>query len=318
VTLLTRNRVIAVAMVGAFVAVFAGIGAVSRSSPTAAAPAVTTAGLPSAWYWTMVVSPDDPNVLVLGTSKGVYRSGDGGKTWQATGPKSLNATSLVQAGDSIFVGGVHLAPNASPNPIIRKGSGRTVPDGPAVLATSTDDGRSWQELHPRGLPKVAVQALAVDPASGTKLYALLNTGRLYRSTDGGESFQLVVSKLGVAPWALAITQGSRFVAGDMDSGSHVSTNGKAWQRSPFIDSKGGRMVMEYAVDPADSSRVLMSEFGIVISADGGKTWHSVLKSQAMFGPIAWAPSKTEVAYAVAVDGSLWRSDNGGRSWKKVS
>jgi len=44
-----------------------------------------------------------------GTSKGVYRSGDGGKTWQATGPKSLNATSLVQAGDSIFVGGVHLA-----------------------------------------------------------------------------------------------------------------------------------------------------------------------------------------------------------------
>ena len=78
------------------------------------------------------------------------------------------------------------------------------------------------------------------------------------------------------------------------------------------------MVMEYAVDPTDSSRVLMSEYGLVISTDSGRTWRSVLKAKAMFGPVAWAPSKAEVAYAVALDSTLWRSNDAGRSWKKVS
>jgi photosystem II stability/assembly factor-like uncharacterized protein len=182
---------------------------------------------------------------------------------------------------------------------------------------STDRGKTWRELHPRGLPNVAVQALAVDPASSRALYALLNTGGLYRSTNGARSFQLVSSKLGVAPWALAITQDGQFVAGDMDSGSHVSTNGKAWQRTGFTDSKGSRMVMEYAVHPTDLTRVLMTEYGIVMSTDSGKTWHAVLKSEVMFGPVAWAPTESDVAYAVGSDSSLWRSDDGGKSWARV-
>ena len=239
----TRKRLVAAGWVAAFVAVFAAVGAVSRSTP-----AVAAAPLPFVpWYWSMAVSSSDPNVLVLGTSNGLYRSGDAGKTWAPTGPKNVITTSLVQSGSSIFAGGVPGAPTA--RPWVRKGSFRTAPDGSAVLAASTDGGKSWQELHPRGLPNVSVQALAVDPANSTALYALLNTGGLYRSTDGARSFQLVSSKLGVAPWALAITKNSHLVAGDMDSGSYVSANGKAWQRAPFTDSQGGRMVMEYAVEP---------------------------------------------------------------------
>ena len=130
------------------------------------------------------------------------------------------------------MGGVHVAPGASPNPVIRKGAFRTVPDGPAVLAVTTDDGKTWRTLHPRGLPNVSVQALAVDPANPTALYALLNTGKLYRSTDGARSFRLVSPKLGVPPWALAITQGGHFVAGDMDSGHYLSTTAKPGSRPP--------------------------------------------------------------------------------------
>jgi hypothetical protein len=321
VKLLTRNRLVAAAMVGAFVAVFAAIGAVSRSSPTDAATATGAgaAGVPfTSWYWTMVVSPDDADVLVLATSKGLYRSGDAGKTWAATGPAKVQATSLVEADGSLYMGGARLAAGASPSPIVRKGTGRAAPDGKAVLAVSTDDGKTWRELHPSGLPNVTVQALAVDPEDKSALYALLNSGKLYRSTDGARSFALVAPKLGVAPWALAITRGGRFVAGDMDSGSHVSANGKAWTRTTFKDSKGTRMVMEYAVDPTDSARVLMTEYGVVMSTDGGLNWRRVLKTTSMLGPVAWAPSEPSVAYAVGIDRSLWRSDNAGRSWKKVS
>lgn len=319
-TAFIRKRLVALGLVAAFVAVFAAIGAVSKSSPTAAT-ATAVAGAagtapPAGWFWTMAVSPSDPNVLVLGTNIGLYRSGDGGKTWQPTGPKGVNATSVVRAGDSIFAGGVPAAATASP--VIRKGSARVAPNGHGVLTVSTDGGKTWKELHPRGLPNVSVSALAVDPAKSTTLYALLNTGRLYRSTDGAASFQLVSPKLGAPSWALAITQSGHFVAGDMDSGAFLSTNGQTWQRTPFTDPKAGKMVMEYAVQPTDTTRVLMTSFGIETSTDSGKTWHVALKSSVMFGPVAWAANKSGVAYAVGFDRTVWRSDDGGKSWKQVS
>jgi photosystem II stability/assembly factor-like uncharacterized protein len=315
--ILTRSRLVTAALVLGFVAVLAGLGAISRSSEVGATPAAATAVPYVPWYWTMIVSPTDEDVLLLATNKGLYRSTDGGRSWKPTGPKNLHATSLVQAGDTVVAGGLRAGPKADPNPIVRKGKGRTAPDGPAVLATSGDDGKTWQELKPRGLPSTTVQALAVDPADSTALYALLNDGKLYRSNDVGRSFELVTPKIGIAPWAITIAKDGRFISGDMDAGSFVSTNAKRWQHTPFKDSEGKQMVMEYAVQPTDTSRVLMSSMGIVMSTDGGKTWRIVLRSKEMFGPIAWAPSSPDVAYAVGFERTLWRSDDGGKSWKKV-
>ena len=264
----------------------------------------------------MAVSPSDPHVLVLGTSNGLYRSTDGGRTWRPTGPGGMEPTSLVDAGSSIFAGGVFVA--AQTNPVTITASGRTAPSGRAVLAASDDGGKTWQELHPRGLPDVSIQALAAGPASGTALYALLNSGRLYRSTDGARSFQLVSPKTEQTPWAIAITGGGHFIAGDMDTGSYLSANGKVWRHTDFTDPAGSEMVMEYAVEPTDPMRVLMSSYGVEMSTDGGKSWHVALKSSVMFGPVAWAPSASSVAYAIGFDGSVWRSGDSGKTWAKVS
>jgi photosystem II stability/assembly factor-like uncharacterized protein len=264
----------------------------------------------------MAVAPSDPETLLLATSNGVYRSVDGGKKWKATGPKDIDATSLVQFGDSIYLGGV--ASPSSPAGIIRKGAIRTVPDGDAILAVTTDDGKTWRRLKPRGLPNVAIQALVVDPGNTASLYALLNTGRLYRSTDGAKSFKLVTSQLGTPPWALAITDKGQFVAGNMDTGHYVSPNGKAWQQTPYKDQEGARHVMEFAVQPGNAKRVLMTSTGVERSNDGGKSWDVVLKTDVMFGPIAWVPTESDVAFAVGFDRTLWRSDDAGETWKKVA
>ena len=306
------GRARALAAVAAFVAAFAAIGAVSKSTTTASGITAATAVPYAPWYWTMAVSATDPNVVLVGTNNGVLRSSDGAKTWKPTGPQGVNTTSLVQAGNSIFMGGV-----PGPNPVIRKGAGRTAPDGSGVLAESTDGGKTFKLLHPKGLPSVTVQALAADPAKSRTLYALLNDGRLYRSSDGARSFQLV-AKVGISPWALAVTQGGRLVGGDMDRGGFASTNGKSWQRTPFTDSNGGRMVMEYAVNPSNANEVLMTSVGIERSSDGGTTWHLALKSKVMFGPVAWGPEKSKIAYAIGFDRSFWRSDDGGRTWRQVS
>jgi photosystem II stability/assembly factor-like uncharacterized protein len=104
----------------------------------------------------------------------------------------------------------------------------------------------------------------------------------------------------------------------MDSGAHVSANGKTWLTTPFTDASGGRMVMEYAVQPSHPARVIMTSVGIELPTDAGKTWHLALRSSVMFGPVAFAPSSSSVAYAVGFDGSVWRSADGGVSWTKVS
>jgi photosystem II stability/assembly factor-like uncharacterized protein len=320
VTWLTRQRALVAGLVALFLAAFFAIGAVSRSSPATAttASATGTGGVPSSlWYWTMAVSPSDPDVLVVGSASGLYRSADGGKTWAPTGPKSFNATSVLQLGSLLLAGGGHLGQLSSA--IVRNGATRLAASGPAVLLSSSDGGKTWKALHPKGLPNVTIQSLALGTgASSSTIWAVLTNGKLYRSTDQARSFGLVSPKLGIPPWAIAVTGSGGFVGGDMDTGAYESANATKWKRTRYADTRGGKMVMEYAVQPTDSTRVLMSAFGVEISTDGGKTWHPALKSSVMFGPVAWAASATDTAYAVGFDSSVWRTDDAGKTWKKVS
>jgi photosystem II stability/assembly factor-like uncharacterized protein len=315
----TRRRAVIAGCVALFLAAFFALGAVSHSTPASSTASVATGtagAVPSSmWYWTMAVSPSDPNVLVVGSASGLYRSEDGGKSWAAVGPKAFNATSVVQSGNDLVAAGGKLGSLSSA--ITRVGSARQAPLGPLLITSSSDGGKTWTALHPAGLPNISVQSLATGTGStASTLYAVLTNGNVYSSTNGAKSFKLVSSKLGIPPWAIASTA-SGFVGGDMDTGAYESPNAAKWTKSKYKDSKGGVMVMEYAVQPTDSKHVLMSAFGVEGSSDGGKSWSPVLKSSVMFGPIAWAASSPNTAYAVGFDSTVWRTDDGGKTWTKV-
>lgn len=278
--------------------------------------ATAAAAVPKAnWYWTMAVSPANANVLLLGTSSGIYRSQDGGKSWKASGLATVNVTSVVADGSTLLAGGV-IPNNPDASPVSGTKTDFAPSPGKGTFAESSDGGLTWSTLKPKGLPATGIQALAVDPANAKLVYAVLTNGAIYRSSDAAGSFTLLSTKIGGTPWALVVSANERLAAGNMSSGNYLSSNASSWRKTVFTDPDGSHMVMEYAAEPGHPTHILMTSYGVLGSTNAGSSWQVSLKSKVMFGPIAFATPS--VVYAVGFDQSLWRSTNDGRSWTEVA
>jgi photosystem II stability/assembly factor-like uncharacterized protein len=254
------------------------------------APA-TRAGLPNTPdYHSLLVAPDDPNRLLLGTHLGLYASADGGRSWSFQGLSGKDAMNLA-----------------------RPSKGVVWTAGHNVLARSTDGGASWSDVRPAGLPSLDVHGFAVDPKHPQRLYAAVAGQGLYRSTDGGESFALVSRTVGPAVMGLAVTPDADILAGDMQKGLLASRDdGRTWHRTL---AEG---VMGLALNPADPKRAIATGSGIFLSSDQGESWREVLPLSAGGGPVAWSPSNPQIAYVVSFDKTLYKSTDGGASWRPVS
>jgi len=273
----------------AALAVAIAIAAVVLASGSSGDVAANTAaaGLPDTPdYHSLLVAAGQPESLALGTHDGIYESKDGGRSWRQTVLGGQDAMNLAAGGR------------------------RTVwTAGHDVLARSEDGGLTWQNVQPDGLPHLDVHGFAVDPRDRTLWAALAGDG-LYRSRDGGESFELVTREVGAGVMALAVTEDGLILAGDMQQGLMVSSDdGRTWRRT----LKAG--LMGIAANPNDPKRIVATGPGILLSTDGGRTWRTVKAIQQGAGPVAWAPSSPEVGYVVGFDGKLYKTSDGGRQWK---
>lgn len=274
--------VLAILVAGAAVAVLATR---DGADPTAAA------GLPrTPDYHSLLVSPDDPRRLTLGTHDGLFRSTDGGLTWERAALAGADAMSLS-----------------------RPGGGPTVwVAGHDVLARSGDGGLTWADVRPQGLPGLDIHGFAVDPLRPANVYAAVAGEGLYRSSDGGGTFSLVSRDVGAGVFALAVLRDGTLLAGDLgrDALMVSSDRGRTWRVATE------EPVVGLAALP--DGRVLASgPSGVMLSTDGAASWRRTLGHAAGTGPVAWAPGSPDVAYAVGLDGTLMRSGDGGRSWVTV-
>jgi photosystem II stability/assembly factor-like uncharacterized protein len=258
------------------------------SDEAASTPA---AGLPDTPdYHSLLVAANDPEALTLGTHNGLYKSSDGGRSWQSSTLGGQDAMNLGRAEDGV-----------------------TWTAGHDVLARSTDGGQTWQDVRPSGLPHLDIHGFAVDPRDQRTLWAALAGKGLYRSNDAGRSFELVTDEVGGGVMALAVTRDGRILAGDMQQGLFVSTDGGGtWKVAPPAG------LMGLAVNPKESQRIVATGPGILLSTDGGRSWDDVLPLQQGAGPVAWAPSRPRVGYVVGFDRTLYKTEDGGATWRLVT
>lgn len=194
-------------------------------------------------------APETPNI-------GVARSDDGGLTWKIIalrGRVDFHTMTLSHANPHTLYAWYY-------------GDGR--------LHRSTDGGHSWSSLQSRNL--IDVLALAADPTEVNVLWAATKNG-LFRSTDGGESFEL--ASFGRAPVvAVAVDPTNpETLYVSSTSGLQKSTDGgQSWQSLNLAAE-----ISHLAIDSTNPSVVYAATYTAAIyrSTDGGSSWRIIKQAE---------------------------------------
>jgi len=294
--------------------------------------------------WGMAIDPLNDSILYVATTvSGVWRSDDGGVTWQSTG--ALPVVPYALAVDSSPAHTVYVATS--------NGVWESANDGAAWQTTSLTDtrvmsiaigsdgvlyagttsgpavsrdfGASWNYPDPdEGGAQAFGYAVAVDPNAGCKLFASTLGSDLFISDNDGESWTRVGTDF-AAPESRRIavdpTDSNRVYAGSSFSGLFKSTDGGAtWARRDF--GSGNAYVWVPAVDPVSPNIVYAGTRGegLFQSEDYGENWKPVLGLPINVEGITVDHRNHNEVFAAAVAGGMggvFRSHNQGETWDKI-
>ena len=243
---------------------------------------------------------NDPNIMYVGSaSGGLWKSTSGGTTWDPVfddqPTASIGAVAIQQSNPSVVWVGTG------------EGNPRNSLNGGYGVYKSLDGGATWKSM---GLEKTRhIHRIIVHPTDPNTVYVGAigspwgehEERGVYRTRDGGKSWKKVLGgnlKTGVADMVMDPTNPNKIVAA-------------LWEhkRDPFFFKSGG---------PGS---------GLHITYDGGDTWtqlnsedNGLPKGELGRIGIAIAPSNPDRIYALieAEKNALYRTDNGGKNWKKIN
>jgi photosystem II stability/assembly factor-like uncharacterized protein len=239
----------------------------------------------------VVVDPRNPNIVLVGAlgsreffggganaARGVYRSTDGGRTWKQVLFKDAYTGVADMSWDYFDPRVVYATFERSLFGLSPAEQKKLPPQG-AILYKSTDEGKTWKPLSGEGLPE-NVTTFEIAVASGThgrRVYAEAQShGRdaqgVYRSDDGGKSWQLGTKEIGSAGGHIYADPKNPDVVYLMGTSMYRSTDG-ARSFVSYKGAPGGDDDRDLWIDPENPRRMLMGvDQGPTITVDGGKTW----------------------------------------------
>jgi len=240
----------------------------------------------------IIVDPHDPNRLFVAAlghpygpnpERGVFRSLDGGASWQKVLYKDDNTGAIDLAFDPSSPQIVYADMWSSRRPPWTTGGGYNGPG--SGLYKSTDGGANWKQLT-GGLPtekdKLGRIGIGIAPSDANRIYAWVDApklGGIYRSDDAGENWQRVNEEQRIGG------RGDDFACVRVDPknkdivyAANTSTYRSADAGKNFIAIKGAPGGDDYHtiwINPENPDIIaLASDQGLTLSVNGGQTWSS--------------------------------------------
>ncbi|MEN7343109.1 MAG: glycosyl hydrolase [Pseudomonadota bacterium] len=297
----------------------------------------------------ITIDPNNPNTIWAGTGEnvsgrhasfgnGVYRSRDGGKSWESMGLEDSERIGMIRVdprdSNTVFV--------AAQGPLWSGG-------GERGLYKTTDGGENWTKVLGDGLGNTeeddrytGVSEVHMDPRDPDTLYAvswqrirsvaaLMDGGPgtgIHKSEDGGETWRQlkrglpgeVMGKTGLAisPQKPDVIYATIELANRKGGFWRSEDGGESWEkRSDYLSGgTGPHYYQEIFASPHQFDRVYQMDVWMHMTEDGGKTFSMVNSKTKHSDHHAMAFDPNDPDYLlVGVDGGIYESYDNAESWR---
>jgi photosystem II stability/assembly factor-like uncharacterized protein len=290
----------------------------------------------------VTIDPHDPLTVWVGSGEnnsqrsvsygdGVYRSSDGGATWENMGLKSSEHIAKVvvdpRDGKTVYV--------AAQGPLWSAG-------GERGLYKTTDGGKSWKRVL-QVSENTGVTDLAMDRRNPDVLYAasyqrrrhvwtLIDGGpesAIYKSTDGGASWRKLTAGLpkeemgriglAISPENPDVVYAVIEAAGGAGGFYRSADGGSHWEKRNGFFSSSPQYYGKTFADPATFDRVYVMDVWIQVSDDGGKTFRKLGENDKHSdNHVLWIDPEDPAHYIDGCDGGLYESWDKAAHWRFVA
>jgi photosystem II stability/assembly factor-like uncharacterized protein len=266
----------------------------------------------------------------VGSGDGVYRSLDGGKSWNNMGLEDSGHISMIrfhpENSNTIYV--------AAQGPL-------WTPGGDRGLYKTSDGGESWELLL--GIDEnTGINEFVIDPANPDVIVAssyqrrrhvwtLINGGPgsgIHKTNDGGKTWRKIAGDLpsgdlgriglAMAPSAPNVLY-AIIEADEEDRGVYRSTDfGESWEKRSDRMSSSPQYYNELYVDPLNPQRVYSVDTFTHVSEDGGASWEKIsIKNRHVDDHALWIDPRNTKHLFIGGDGGVYESWDRGDTWRHI-